>query len=200
MTDDVNPQTLVEKGHLNHVARRAIEEGVNPVTAIQMVTINVARYFKLEHDLGSITPGKCADILLIDDLQKMEPSTVIADGHVISEQGKLPWNSPTFVYPAHIRNSMNVKRELTADDFKLASRAQQEKTTVNVIKIIENSARTEKMTADLSITDGIIQPDIEQDIVRLACIDRHHGSGDISLAFAHGFQREIRCSCIDSSA
>ena len=119
VTDDVNPQTLVEKGHLNHVARRAMEEGVNPVTAIQMVTINVARYFKLEHDLGSIAPGKCADILLIDDLQIMEPSTVITDGQVIAEQGELAVEFPVFTYPAHIRNSMNVKRELTAEDFRL---------------------------------------------------------------------------------
>ncbi len=96
VTDDVNPQTLVEKGHLNHVVRRAIEEGVDPVTAIQMVTINVARYFKLEQDLGSITPGKCADILLLDDLQKVEPSTVITDGQVIFDNGKLTVDFPDF--------------------------------------------------------------------------------------------------------
>lgn len=187
VTDDVNPQTLVEKGHLNHVARRAMEEGVNPVTAIQMVTINVARYFKLEHDLGSITPGKCADILLIDDLQKMEPATVIADGQVIAEQGKLAVEFPTFTYPEHIRNSMNVKQALQADDFKLETSTQQEKAKVNVVKVIENSARTEKMTAELAIQHGIILPDTAQDIVRLACIERHRGTGQISLAFAHGF-------------
>jgi adenine deaminase len=165
-----------------------MEEGVDPVTAIQTVTINVARYFKLEHDLGSITPGKCADILLIDDLQKMEPSTVITDGQVIAEQGELTVEFPVFTYPAHIRNSMNVKRELTAEDFKLESRTPKDKTLVHVIKVIENSARTEKMTAELTIQQGIIQPETEQDIVRLACVERHRGTGQISLAFAHGFQ------------
>lgn len=188
VTDDVSPQTLVEKGHLNHVVRRAIEEGVDPVTAIQMVTINVARYFKMEQDLGSITPGKCADILLINDLQKVEPSTVITDGQVVFDNGKLTVDFPDFVYPEHIRNSMNVKRELTAEDFKLASRSNQDKTKVNVINIIENSARTEKMTAMLGVEKGIIQPDVEQDIIRLACIERHRGTGQISLGFTHGFQ------------
>lgn len=188
VTDDVSPQTLVEKGHLNHVVRRAIEEGVDPVTAIQMVTINVARYFKLEKDLGSITPGKCADILLIDDLQKIEPSTVITDGQVVFDKGRLSVDFPDFIYPEHIRNSMNVKRELTAEDFKLASRSKLDKTKVNVINIIENSARTEKMTAILDIEQGIIQPDVEQDIIRLACIERHRGTGQISLGFTHGFQ------------
>jgi adenine deaminase len=185
---DVNPQTLVEKGHLNYVVRRAIEEGVDPVTAIQMVTINVARYFKLEQDLGSITPGKCADILLIDDLQKLEPSTVITDGQVIFEKGNFTVDLPNFVYPEHIRNSMNVKRELMAEDFKLASRSKQDRTQVNVINIIENSARTEKMTAMLDVKQGIVQPNVEQDIIRLACIERHHGTGQISLGFTHGFQ------------
>jgi adenine deaminase len=187
VTDDVNPQTLVEKGHLNHVARRAIEEGVSPVTAIQMVTINVARYFKLEHNVGSITPGKCADILLMDDLQKVEPSTVITDGQVIFDQNQLCVEFPVFTYPAHIRKSMNVKRELTVEDFKLKSRADKAMTKVNVIKTIENSARTEKMTAELRVAGGILQPDTEQDVIRLACIERHKGTGQISLAFAHGF-------------
>lgn len=188
VTDDVSPQTLVEKGHLNHVVRRAIEEGVNPVTAIQMVTINVASYFKMEQDLGSITPGKCADILLLDDLQKVEPSTVITDGQVVYDNGKLTVDFPDFVYPEHIRSSMNVKRELTAEDFKLVSRSNQDKTKVNVINIIENSARTEKMTAMLGVEQGIIQPDVEKDIIRLACIERHRGTGQISLGFTHGFQ------------
>lgn len=188
VTDDVNPQTLVEKGHLNHVVRRAIEEGVNPVTAIQMVTINVARYFKLEKDLGSITPGKMADILLLDDLQRIEPTTVITDGEVVYDQGKLVVEFPTFIYPEHIRNSVKIKRELTAADFRLESRSNKDKTAINVIKVIENSARTEKMTATLAVEQGIIQPDAEQDIIRLACIERHRGTGQISLAFTHGFQ------------
>jgi adenine deaminase len=136
------------------------ERGVakaDPVTAIQMVTINVARYFKMEQDLDSITPGKCADILLIDDLQKVEPSTVITDGQVVFEKGRLSVDFTDFVYPEHTCNSMNVKRELTAEDFKLASRSKEDKTQVNVINIIENSARTEKMTAMLGVEQGIIQ-------------------------------------------
>ncbi|MCY9663309.1 adenine deaminase [Paenibacillus chondroitinus] len=188
VTDDVSPQTLVEKGHLNHVVRRAIEEGVDPVTAIQMVTINVARYFNLEKDLGSITPGKCADILLLADLQKVEPVTVMTDGNIIFDQGQIVADFPTYVYPLHIRSSMNVKRELTAQDFQLASRGNDERTSVNVIQVIENSARTAKMTATLNVEDGIIQPDIQQDVVRLACIERHRGTGEISLGFTSGFQ------------
>jgi len=187
VTDDVYPQTLIEKGHLNHVVRRAIEEGVDPVTAIQMATINVARYFKLDQDLGAIAPGKCADILIIEDLHKVEPVTVITDGEVVFDKGVLVKQFPVFTYPDHVRNSINLKSELTAADFLLKSKVAQT-TEVNVIKIIENSARTEKMTSSLQVVDGVIQPDVEKDILQLACIERHHATGQISLGFTHGFQ------------
>ncbi|WP_233711176.1 adenine deaminase [Lederbergia citrisecunda] len=187
VTDDVYPQTLIEQGHLNHVVRRAIEEGVDPVTAIQMATINVARYFKLDQDLGAIAPGKYADILIIEDLHKVEPVIVITDGEVVFDNGNLVKQFPTFTYPDHVRNSINLKSELTPKDFLLKSNAE-ETTDVNVIKIIENSARTEKMTSSLQVVDGVIQPDVEKDILQLACIERHHATGQISLGFAHGFQ------------
>ncbi|MBP1914142.1 adenine deaminase [Lederbergia galactosidilyticus] len=188
VTDDVYPQTLVDKGHLNHVVRRAIEEGVDPVTAIQMGTINVARYYKMDRDLGSIAPGKVADILLIEDIRKLEPSTVIADGEVIYQDHQLMKEFPTFVYPEHIRNSINLKQALTATDFQLESKSNNEETKVNVINVIENSARTEKMTTALKVKDGFIEPDLEHDILQLACIERHHQTGQISLGFAHGFK------------
>lgn len=188
VTDDVYPQTLVEKGHLNHVVRRAIEEGVDPVTAIQMGTINVARYYKMDRDLGSIAPGKMADILLIEDIRELEPTTVIADGEVIYQDQQLVKEFPTFIYPEHIRNSIHLKAALTATDFQLRSKGSSEETKVNVINVIENSARTEKMTATLAVKDGIIQPDLKQDVLQLACIERHHQTGQISLGFAHGFK------------
>ncbi|WP_233713479.1 adenine deaminase [Lederbergia citri] len=187
VTDDVYPQTLIEKGHLNHVVRRAIEEGVDPVTAIQMATINVARYYKLDQDLGAIAPGKCADILIIEDLHKVEPETVITDGEVVFNNGALVKQFPTFIYPEHVRNSINLKSELNPNDFLLKSKTEGT-TEVNVIKIIENSARTEKMTSNLQVVDGVIQPHVEKDILQLACIERHHATGQISLGFAHGFQ------------
>ncbi|RDI47998.1 adenine deaminase [Falsibacillus pallidus] len=188
VTDDVYPQTLVEKGHLNHVVRRAIEEGVDPVEAISMATISPARYFHMEKDIGSLAPGKCADILIMEDLKDMVPSTVICDGEVVVENGAITIDFPQFDYPAHIKDSVRLKRKLTPEDFRLKSKYQKENTKVNVIKAIENSARTVKMEAELSVVEGIIKPDIEQDIIRLACIERHKGSGEISNAFVHGFQ------------
>ncbi|MCF3944805.1 adenine deaminase [Oceanobacillus alkalisoli] len=188
VTDDVYPQTLVEQGHLNHVVRRAIEEGVAPVTAIQMATINVARYYRKDHDLGSIAPGKCADIMLLDDLHTVEPTLVMTDGQVIVENKQIVGAFPAYLYPAHIKNSVQVGRKFKPEDFLLKSKRDNSSTRINVIKVIENSARTEKLEADVPVVDGIIQPDVEQDILRIACIDRHHGSGQLSLGFTQGFQ------------
>src|SRR5690606_32431683 len=137
VTDDVYPETLVDKGHLNHVIRRAIEEGVDPVTAIQMGTINTARYFKLDGDIGGIAPGKCADLLLIDDLRQMEPSAVITNGELVYNEGKLLAQFPSYVYPEKIRQSVHLARPLTAADFLLPSRSQDAKTKVNLIHVIE---------------------------------------------------------------
>ncbi|MCH1642911.1 adenine deaminase [Paenibacillus timonensis] len=189
VTDDVYPQTLIEQGHMNHVVRRAIEEGVDPVTAIQMGTINTARYFKVDGDLGGIAPGKCADLLLIGDLRRMEPSTVITDGKVAYDDGQLRVPFPAYPYPARARASVKLARPLTAEDFLYRSSASgKAETTIHVIDVIENSARTTKGTATVPVDgDGVVRPAAGQDIATLACIDRHRGSGELSLAFARGF-------------
>ena len=85
ISDDTHPHTLLKEGHLDHIIRRAIEEGIDPLVAIQMVTINCAQCFQMDHELGSITPGKCADIVFIDDLNKINITKVIIDGNVVAE-------------------------------------------------------------------------------------------------------------------
>lgn len=188
VTDDVYPKTLIENGHLNHVVKRAIEEGVSPVTAIQMATINIARYFKMDEDIGSIAPGKFGDLFLTESLSQLEPTLVIANGQVVFDQGKVQITFPTFQYPEHIRTSVHLKRKLSPDDFKIKSKHGGSKTNVHVIQAIENSARTAKMTAELSIKSGFIQPDLVNDILPLFCIERHKGTGQFGAGFVHGFQ------------
>lgn len=186
VTDDIYPETLVEKGQLNHVVRRAIEEGVDPIVAIQMATINVARYYQIDKQFGSISPGKIADIILLDDLSQIEASTVVTNGEVVVANQELVKEMPRYEYPDQVKDTVKLHRELKPDDFTIATE-QQDKVAINGISIIENSARTAKMTATLPIKDNRIQIDLEQDIIQLACIERHKGTGQISLGFAQGF-------------
>src|SRR5699024_8228039 len=187
VTDDVYPETLVEKGHLNLVVRRAIEEGVDPVTAIQMASINVARYFNKDKDLGSIAPGKCADIIVLDDLKEVEPSIVITDGQIIVEDNELSVKFPTFTYPESIKSSVHVGRQLTLLDFGITPDKPNGKTNVNLIRVLQNNARTVKEKASLNVRKGIIQPDVEQDIIPLSCVGRHHETGEMASTFVAGF-------------
>ncbi|SFM19841.1 Adenine deaminase [Gracilibacillus orientalis] len=186
VTDDIYPETLVEKGQLNHVVRRAIEEGVDPVVAIQMATINVARYFHIDKQFGSITPGKIADIILLDDLADVDASTVITNGEMIVSDQELVKEIPAYKYPEHARDTVKLQRALQPDDFNISTE-QKGQVEINGIRIMENNARTAKMTATLPVTDHLINTDLEQDIVQLACVERHNGTGQISLAFAQGF-------------
>ncbi|MNI54263.1 Adenine deaminase [compost metagenome] len=118
----------------------------------------------------------------------MEPSTVITDGNVVYDDGVIQSEFPKYVYPEAARQSVHLARTLTPQDFVMkSSLSGRSKTKINVIEVIENSARTAKATAELKVEGGIIQPDLNQDIVQLACIERHHGTGQISLAFAKGF-------------
>ncbi|WP_077306909.1 adenine deaminase [Terribacillus halophilus] len=188
VTDDVYPETLITKGHMNHVVRRAIEEGLNPVTAIQLATINSARYFHMENDIGSISAGKFADLLVVEDLNSMEASVVIADGRMQFENGELQQNFPTYTYPETVRSSVHLAREMKADDFLHVTERPDGDVHVHVVKAIEGSARTEKMTATLQVEDGAVQIDKKQDIIHLSCIERHKGTGQISNVFVHGFQ------------
>ncbi|WP_082233262.1 adenine deaminase [Halobacillus massiliensis] len=186
ITDDVYPQTLEAEGHLNYVVRKAIQEGIDPVTAIQLATINAANYFGYGNNLGSLVPGKYADLLLIDDLEKMEPSTVMINGEVIYDEGKYQIDFPAYSYPEKAKQSVKVKGPLQPDDF-LVKTNREDITKVNIIHALENNARTKQSSAVLSVENGRIQPDIDQDIIHLSCIDRHHQSGAISNAFVSGF-------------
>jgi adenine deaminase len=121
VSDDTHPDTLLSKGHMDHIVRRAIEEGVKPITAIQMATINVAQCYRMDQDLGSISPGKLADILLISDLAKVDVRKVFINGNLVAEDGKLAVKIEKAVYPDFVKNTCRLKKSFAAEDFKIAA-------------------------------------------------------------------------------
>src|SRR3954471_24071583 len=116
VTDDMHPGTLAGTGHLNHAVRAAIAAGLDPLLAIQLATVNAAEYLGRRHDLGSIAPGRCADILLVEDLRELRPHLVLADGRRLPE-GELPALAP----PAGFRETVRLRRALTAGDLRIAA-------------------------------------------------------------------------------
>ena len=184
ISDDTHPDTLQSKGHLNYIVRRAIEEGIHPITAIQMVTINVAQCFQLDHDMGSIAPSKCADMVLIDDLHTCHVTEVFIDGELVAQNGKIVKPFAPYEYPAAAKNSVHLA-PLKVDDFQIC--ASGENVTVRVMEIIPARVGTFERFEQMPVTNGLLQADASRDILKVAVFERHHNTGMVGYGFVKGF-------------
>jgi adenine deaminase len=193
VTDDSHAQTIAEDGHMDRVLRHAIEQGLKPVTAIQMMTINTAEHFGLSKEMGMIAPGRWADVVLVKDLNDFQAEVVIAKGQVIAENGEWKVKLPRFKYPSWATKSVKLKRRLRADDFRLASR-HSSLVRANVIGIIENQAPTRHLTFDLQPENGEIKADLQRDIAKIALVERHKGTGRITMGLVSGFGFDSQCA------
>ncbi len=187
ISDDTHPYTLISKGHLDHILRRAISFGIDPVTAIQMVTINAAQCFRMDNELGSITPGKCADIVFLKDLESFDVTKVLIDGNVVAEDGKLTIDIPSFTYPEWALNSMHIKDAITADTFKLNAPEGKDSVKVRAIEVIPAKVGNYERIIDLKVTNGCLESDTEQDVLKTFVFERHHETGTVGKGFVKGF-------------
>lgn len=187
VTDDIDADTLLTLGHMDHVVARAIQEGVDPIVAIQMATINPARYFHLERDFGSLAPGKVADILMVNDLEHPTPKLVVANGVPVAKDGIVlnPWQA--FRYPYTATTSIAISSSIGPNDLVMPTTSQDDKIAAVVIGIREDSISTHTENRMLPVRDGNIDPDISQDVLRLAVIERHRANGTVGRGFVSGF-------------
>ena len=185
ISDDTHPHTLLENGHIDHIVRRAIAEGVDPIVAIQMVTINCAQCFRMDHELGSIAPGKCADIIFFDSLEKIDINRVIIDGEVVSENGKMVVEIPHYEYPDWTKKTMQIKNEINKESFKIS--AEGESALVRVIEIIPLKVGSFERQIEMKIVDGEIFADSKNDILKAVVFERHHKTGTAGKGFVTGF-------------
>ncbi|WP_308895247.1 adenine deaminase [Candidatus Desulfosporosinus nitrosoreducens] len=189
ISDDTHPETLVALGHLDHIVKRAIEEGVNPVTAVQMVTINVAQCFEMSRDLGSISPGRWADILVLSDLTKVKVEKVIINGELVAENGQLTVAISGSSYPDYARKTVHLAGKLVAEDFAVSLPAPApQHAKVRVIEIMEAKVGTYHRECSLAVEAGRVQTDLNQDIIKAAVIERHKASGSMGKGFVKGFR------------
>lgn len=187
ISDDTHPYTLTSKGHLDYILKRAVEFGINPVTAIQMVTINAAQCFRMDNELGSITPGKCADIVLLKDLKDFDVTTVLIDGELVAKDGKLTLDIPEFTYPDWATNSMHIKDAITPDTFKMPAPNGKDNTSIRAIEVISAKVGNYERIVTLDTSDGFMSSDISQDVLKTFVFERHHETGSIGKGFVKGF-------------
>ncbi len=186
-TDDCHSGTLVNDGHMNRVVRHAIACGCDPLVALQMATVNTATHFGLERELGSIAPGRRADVILTSDLTTLPIHRVIARGVTVAEEGKLTVACPHLDWPKDVRQTVKLARPLTAADFVVAAPAGRNRVKAKVIGVVENQAPTRALTAELDVTDGVVEPDEAQDVAQIALVERHRGTGGVVNGFVSGF-------------
>jgi adenine deaminase len=184
---------------MNRVVRHAVAQGLPPVTAIQMATLNTAEHFGLEKDIGSITPGRYADIIISRDLVTLPVEIVISAGEVVAENGTLQIDLPPYPYPKLALNTVHLKQPLTAYDFDIPAPAP-EPVKVRVIGVIENQAPTKAQTRVLPVENGVLQLDPRQDLVHLALVERHKGTGKVVNGFAAGFGFNASCAVASTVA
>jgi len=199
-TDDSHSGTLVHDGHMNRVVRHAIAQGLKPVTAIQMATLNTAQHFGLERELGSIAPGRRADLIVTSDLVALPIEMVFARGELMAESGTLVRDIPAYVYPESARNTVHLGRMLAAADFDIASNARASRARVQVIGVVENQAPTRALEAEVAIENGLVQMDRVNDICQIALVERHRGTGDVVNAFVSGFGYDSDCAIASTVA
>lgn len=198
-TDDSHSRTLVYEGHMDRVVRHAVEQGLSPMTVIQMATLNPAQHFGLSRDLGQIAPGRFADIVLAQDLYDFKADVVIAKGVKVAEGGRCLVERKPYPYPEWAKNSINVTRELTEQDFRITAPVlsppdNSSISVANVIGVIENQAPTRHVRVPVNLSNGEIKTEIDRDIAKVALVERHKGSGKITLGLVQGFGFNQPCA------
>jgi adenine deaminase len=199
-TDDCHSGTLVNDGHMNRVVRHAIAQGLKPITAIQMATLNTAQHFGMERDIGSIAPGRRADIILTSDLAIFPVEMVIAQGEVLAENGVLTANIPEANYPDFSKGTVKLGKVLRAEDFDIPAPHGAAGVRVRVIGVIENQAPTKALEADLTVVDGLVQMDGQNDVCQIALVERHRATGDVVNGFVSGFGYNKPCAVASTVA
>ena len=178
VTDDMHPETLVTVGHLNHAVRTAIAAGIDPLLAIQMATVNAAEYLGRRQDIGSIAPGRCADVLFVEDLRELRPHLVLADGEPVRGE------QPSYEYPARARETVRVARALTREDLRVAAAG--DRARVRAIGMVPGELATEHRVVEAPVVDGEVRADPALDLAKVASIERHGGPGTIGVGFVQG--------------
>ena len=180
VTDDRHPASLVSEGHIDNNLRIAIQNGLDPITAFQIATINTARFYNLKN-IGAIVPRYWADFVIFDDINDPRPRMVFKKGKLVAKDGKSLFN-PSEAEHSHIRGTMNVAR-LDDNSFKIPAKGKR----IRIIEVIPGQIITKNTIDDAKIENGYAIADPERDIAKFVVIERHRASGNIGKGFVRGF-------------
>ncbi len=184
-TDDVVATDVLRRGHVDNMVRMAIREGVDPMEAIQMATINSAVAYRIDHKVGLIAPGRQADIVLVDNPENFNVEQVIAKGELVAQSGEMVAELTPPARPSFLTETMNVSK-VSPGDFEVRANSGEVKVlAMNMsrdVPFVRN-----RRDAVLRVMDGIVAPDVSQDILYVAVIERYGKTSNKPVAFVSGF-------------
>ncbi|KAA9005496.1 adenine deaminase [Paenibacillus spiritus] len=185
VTDDRSSESLRDEGHMDFVLRHAIAQGVKPVTAFQMATINTAERFGVARDIGAIVPGACADIILLEGaLADVNVVMTIASGAVVAENGVMTAELPPFRYPEEVLSSVHLKERPQAEDFIIRTPLEYGTVKARVIGVIENHVETEERMRELQAEGGRLR--LTEELCKIAVLERHKATGGKAVGLVDG--------------
>jgi adenine deaminase len=190
VSDDRNPSDLISEGSIDFSVQKAIRLGLDPITAVQMATINPAHYFRLSR-IGAVAPGYHADLCVLASLDPLHISRVFKDGRLIARDGKLVdgmWRVPSISFANTFRIG-----DITTGTFRIPARG----TFAKVIEVVPGQIVTQKAVYHIAQDKGAAVADPARDILKVAVVERHKGTGKVGLGFVRGFG--VRDGAIASS-
>jgi adenine deaminase len=188
VTDDLHTIDAVDRGHLDDAVRTALASGADFVTAIQMVTLNAARAFGLDGEVGGLAPGRRADLNITTGPEDFKVQTVIAGGRLILEEGKMIVSYPKAEHAPCLLNTVRLKNAINAESFKIRAPAGAARVRVQVMDTLPFIPITVGREAVLPVADGVIQCDTAQDVLYIAQVERYGKNGNVGRAFMGGFK------------
>jgi adenine deaminase len=194
-TDDKHPDDILSEGHIDFNVRLAIKSGVDPITAIQMATINTAQHFGLEHLIGSVAPGRKADLVLFKGLQQIEIKATFFDGRIAYTDGRFSFSHEAPTPSPKFLDSIRINSEIEPADLAIGHTGRSAR--VYVIEVTEGQILKGKRLENLPVEHGLILSEPSLDVVHVAVVERHRGMKSIGRGFVRGFS--IRGGAISSS-
>jgi adenine deaminase len=192
VTDDRSPESLVHEGHMNFVVRHAIERGVRPIIAFQMATLNTAERFGVWRDVGSVTPGRCADIIILEgNLADVNISLTIAAGKIVAEGGRMVAELLGFEYPHDALNTVRVGAPISEETFDIRAPSGTGTVRARSIRVVENKLESKEEWVELPVEDGLVQLDPQRGVSKVCVVERHGKTGEHRTGFVSGLNFDV---------
>ena len=184
-TDDKHVNDIAGEGHISYNIQKAIDFGMDPVKAIKIATINAARHFRIDHQLGALSPGKFADIVLLKDLNHIRPEYVFKGGVPVATNGKLN-REIAGDYPNFLKSTLTLSPDFCPFDFSVP--AEGNKVKIKVINLYPDQIINFATEEWLDVCDGVIAANVDDDVLKLSVVERYGKNGQVGSAFVRGFK------------